>query len=60
MKYVMNVLERENLLLCCEKLLESFTFHLLDAPETHTKRHATQHGCLPSLLGDGNIEIEKV
>ncbi len=22
-------------------------------PETHTKRQATQHDCLPSLLGDG-------
>ncbi len=21
-------------------------------PETHTKRQATQHDCLPSLLGD--------
>jgi hypothetical protein len=26
-------------------------------PETHTKRQATQHGCLPSLLGDGNKGI---
>ncbi len=23
-------------------------------PETHTKRQATQHGCLSSLLGDGD------
>ncbi len=32
----------------------------MSKPETHTKRQATQHGCLPSLLGDGNkgIEIE--
>jgi hypothetical protein len=22
-------------------------------PETHTKIQASQHGCLPSLLGDG-------
>jgi hypothetical protein len=29
-------------------------------PETHTKRHATQHGCLPSLLGDLNKGIEIV
>jgi hypothetical protein len=29
-------------------------------PETHTKRQATQHGCLPSLLGDGNKRIETV
>jgi hypothetical protein len=27
-------------------------------PETHTKRQATQHGCLPSLLGDGYKGIE--
>ncbi len=26
--------------------------------ETHTKRQATQHGCLPSLLGDGDKVIE--
>jgi hypothetical protein len=26
-------------------------------PETHTKRQATQHGCLPSLLGDGDKGI---
>jgi hypothetical protein len=24
-------------------------------PETHTKRQAAQHGCLPSLLGKGDI-----
>jgi hypothetical protein len=29
-------------------------------PETRTKRQATQHGFLPSLLGDGDREIEKV
>ncbi len=28
--------------------------------ETHTKRQATQHGCLPSLLGDGDKGIEIV
>jgi hypothetical protein len=27
-------------------------------PETHTKRQATQHGCLPSLMGDGDKGIE--
>jgi hypothetical protein len=26
----------------------------------HTKRQATQHGCLPSLLGDGDKIIEIV
>jgi hypothetical protein len=29
-------------------------------PETHTKRQAAQHGCLPSLLGDGDKGIEIV
>ncbi len=29
-------------------------------PETHTKRQATQHGCLPSLLGHGDQGIEIV
>jgi hypothetical protein len=30
------------------------------ARDTHTKRQATQHGCLPSLLGDGDKGIEIV
>ncbi len=29
-------------------------------PETHSKRQATQHDCLPSLLGDGDKGIETV
>jgi hypothetical protein len=29
-------------------------------PETHTNRQATQHGCLPSLLGSRDKVIEKV
>jgi hypothetical protein len=29
-------------------------------PETHKKRQATQHGCLPSLLCDGDKGIEIV
>jgi hypothetical protein len=29
-------------------------------PETHTKRRATQHGCLPSLLADRDKGIEIV
>jgi hypothetical protein len=29
-------------------------------PETHIKRQVTQHGCLPSLLGDGDKGNEKV
>jgi hypothetical protein len=28
-------------------------------PETHTKRQATQHGCLPSLLSDGTNKLKK-
>jgi hypothetical protein len=33
---------------------------LLLPPETHTKRKATQQGCLPSFLGAGDKEIEIV
>jgi hypothetical protein len=29
--------------------------HILAQPETHAKRQATQHDCLPSLLGDGEM-----
>jgi hypothetical protein len=29
-------------------------------PETHSKGQATQHGCLPSLLGDGDNKVEPV
>jgi hypothetical protein len=29
-------------------------------PETYTERQATLHGCLPSLLGDWDKEIEIV
>jgi hypothetical protein len=32
----------------------------LSRPGTHTKRQATRHGCLPSLLGDEDIGIEIV
>ncbi len=28
-------------------------FETVQCAETHTKRQATQHDCLPSLLGDG-------
>ncbi len=36
--------------------------HLISRLETeiNTKRQATQHGCLPSLLGDGDKDIEVV
>jgi len=33
---------------------------LWGGPKTHIKRQATQHGCLPSLLGDGYKGSEKV
>ncbi len=33
---------------------------LLVQPERHTKRHVTQHGSLPSLLGDGDKGIRIV
>ncbi len=36
------------------------TYMPLFSPKTHTKRQATQHGCLPSLLGDGDKGIEIV
>jgi len=28
--------------------------------QAHTKRQATQHGCLPSLLGDGDPGIKEL
>jgi hypothetical protein len=37
-----------------------FTVVSMIPPETHTKRQATQQGCLPSLLGDGDKGIEIV
>ncbi len=33
---------------------------VVSCPEKHTKSQAAQHGCLPSLLGDGGKGIEKV
>jgi len=33
---------------------------LVVQPETQTKRQATQHGCLPSLLSDGDKGIATV
>ncbi len=33
---------------------------LVKTRDTYTKRQATQHDCLPSLLGDGNKGIEIV
>ncbi len=45
----------------CTVIIPCFAFGALNSlPETHTKRQATQRGCLPSLLGDEDkgIEIE--
>ncbi len=36
-----------------EFVLQSRKTQRFSQSETHTKRQATQHGCLPSLLGDG-------
>ncbi len=34
--------------------IRGFCLHLwFQTRDTHTRRQATQHGCLPSLLGDG-------
>jgi hypothetical protein len=36
----------------CTVIIPCFAFGALNLlTETHTKRQATQHGCLPSLLG---------
>jgi hypothetical protein len=42
------------------KLTTGITVHFALTFETLIKRQATQHGCLPSLLGDGDKGIEKV
>jgi hypothetical protein len=34
--------------------------HLVKTRDTDTKRQSNQHGCLPSLEGDGDKEIEKI
>jgi hypothetical protein len=36
--------------------LDTLPYH----QRSHTKRHATQHGCLTSSLGDGDKRIEIV
>jgi hypothetical protein len=36
------------------------TSHQGEGTEIHTKRQASQHGCLPSFLGDGDKEIKIV
>jgi hypothetical protein len=35
-----------------------FLFRLFNSRESYTKSQTTQHGCLPSLLGDGDKGIE--
>ncbi len=42
----------------CKRNVNASLFH--SQAETHTKRQATQHGCLPSLLGDGDKGIKIV
>ncbi len=43
----------------CYRILYTTNYKLSGHwPGTHTKRQATQHGCLPSLLGNGYKEIE--
>ncbi len=45
---------------CLRALYSSFLLGALKSlPETHTKRQAIQHDCLPSLLGDGDKELQK-
>jgi hypothetical protein len=46
-------------LISADLLLPLFSL-VVTRPETHTKRQATKHRCLPSLLGDGNKGIEIV
>ncbi len=41
-------------------LLYLHSYYRLAETETHTKRQATQHGCLPCLLVDGDKEIQIV
>jgi hypothetical protein len=52
-------MKRKSLKRAGEVLTTSLVFQEV-AAETHTKRRATQHGCLPSLLGDGYKGIEIV
>ncbi len=42
------------------RLNKLITFDKVGARDTHTKRQATRHGCLPSLLGNGDRGIEIV
>jgi hypothetical protein len=45
---------------CQNETSESHIWIRCLSPETQTKRNATQHGCLPSLLGDGDKRVEIV
>ncbi len=38
----------------------AYMYSMRRYPETHTKRKATQHGCLPSLLSDEDRGTEIV
>ncbi len=43
-----------------ERLCTQSKLALVSDTETHAKRQATLHDCLPSLLDDGDKETEKV
>jgi hypothetical protein len=47
---------------CQDSGSSSFAGHLanctVSSTQRHNKRQVTQHGCLPSLLGDGDKGIE--
>ncbi len=51
--YLVSELKQEGLTFCLSNIPWS-------CPETHTKRQATQRGCLPSFLGDDNKGTEIV
>ncbi len=44
----------------CELLCTQSKLALVSGTEKHTKRQATPHDCLPSLIGDEDKEIEIV
>ncbi len=50
---------RSHIRISAQFLLPLFSL-VVTRPETHTKRQATKHGCLPSLPGDGDKGIEIV
>jgi hypothetical protein len=60
MKYVMNVLEKENLLFCCEKLLEKvsvFTYWMHQRHILRDKRPST--AACPACWAIGTKKLKK-